>query len=362
VAIPKETLWQIEPHTAAKHSILRKYLDAWFPILSKYNKRIVYVDGFSGPGRYIHGEPGSPVLALESAQTHRARLKGELIFLFIEERNDRAGHLEKEIAKLKCPAHFKTKVERGQFANKISSILDILDKDGSRLAPTFALIDPFGFAGIPYSLIRRLLSNDKCEVMITFMVDSINRWLESPAERIRAHILETFGTDEVSGVAAAGGDRIEALTSVYQQQLLKAAKFVRHFELRNENGRVVYYLFFATNSSIGHRKMKEAMWKVDPLGDFTFSDSTDPDQRILFPNASTLPLKSDLAARFRGRQVTVRQVEAYVLDVTGFIRKHMGEALGALESEGAIVVAEMKTDGKKRKAGSFPNEALITFT
>ena len=91
VAVPKDTIWPIEPHTSAKHQILRKYLDAWLPILGTYNKRIVYIDGFSGPGQYAGGEPGSPIIALEAARTHRANLAGELMFLFVEERNDRVG-------------------------------------------------------------------------------------------------------------------------------------------------------------------------------------------------------------------------------------------------------------------------------
>src|SRR5438067_10017963 len=86
VAVPKDTIWPIEPHTSAKHQILRKYLDAWLPILGAYNKRIVYVDGFAGPGRYTGGEPGSPIVALEAALTHQAKLPGELVFLFIEKR------------------------------------------------------------------------------------------------------------------------------------------------------------------------------------------------------------------------------------------------------------------------------------
>src|SRR5215475_1669133 len=67
VAVPKDTIWPIEPHTSAKHQILRNYLDAWLPILGKYNRRIVYIDGFSGPGEYAGGEPGSPIIALEAA-------------------------------------------------------------------------------------------------------------------------------------------------------------------------------------------------------------------------------------------------------------------------------------------------------
>jgi three-Cys-motif partner protein len=362
VAVPRDTIWPIEPHTAAKHQILRKYLDAWLPILGTYNKRIVYVDGFSGPGQYTGGEPGSPIIALEAACTHRANLRGELVFLFIEERDDRANHLEEKIAKLALPAHFNVKVERGTFADKLGKTLDELDADRSQIPPTFALIDPFGFSGIPYALIRRLLSKNKCEVLITFMVDAINRWLAHPDENIRAHIVETFGTDEAIKIAEGTGDRATALKNLYHRQLNKVAKFVRYFEMCARDGRVVYYLFFASNNSLGHLKMKEAMWKVDPFGDFTFSDSTNPDQALLFLDPSTAPLAADLAAKFRGTgQIPVKRAEEYVQDHTGYLRKHMGEALGQLEANGTLKVAEIKTDGKKRRAKTYPNDALVTF-
>ena len=186
MAVPKDTIWAIEPHTSAKHQILRKYLDAWLPILGTYNKRIVYVDGFAGPGRYTGGEPGSPIVALEAALTHQAKLPGEIVFLFIEKSPDRADHLEREIAKLPLTSAFKVRVERGAFADKLGKMLDELDSTSSQIAPTFALIDPFGFSGIPYALIQRLLSKNKCEVLITVMLDSINRWLEHPADKLKA--------------------------------------------------------------------------------------------------------------------------------------------------------------------------------
>jgi three-Cys-motif partner protein len=363
VAIPTATLWRIEPHTAAKHIILRKYLDAWFPILGTYNSRIVYVDGFSGPGRYTGGEPGSPIIALESARTHRANLAGELVFLFIEERSDRANKLDAEIAKLQCPMHFKVSVERGRFADKLGGILDQLDQKGTQLAPTFALIDPFGFEGIPYALIQRLLAKEKCEVLITFMVDSINRWLTHPNERIRAHIAETFGTDEAISIAEGTCDRATALKNLYHRQIKRAARFVRYFELRDQNNRIVYYLFFASNNSKGHLKMKEAMWKVDPLGDFTFSDSTDPSQQILFTNPSVTPLVSNLVSTFHGTgQILIGLVEDHVYDNSAYLRKHMREALEQLESSGQVKIAEYKRDGKKRRARTYPSDALVTFT
>ena len=44
---PKTTIWELEPHTAAKHEILRRYLQAWAPILSQGNfPHLVFVENF----------------------------------------------------------------------------------------------------------------------------------------------------------------------------------------------------------------------------------------------------------------------------------------------------------------------------
>lgn len=65
LAVNANSLWSIEDHTRAKHVILRKYLQAWFPIMhSLKQKRLVYIDGFAGPGKYEGGEDGSPLVAL----------------------------------------------------------------------------------------------------------------------------------------------------------------------------------------------------------------------------------------------------------------------------------------------------------
>ena len=52
--------WVMAPHTRAKHQILQKYLAAWYPILTRWNGRIVYIDGFAGRARYYDGSEGSP--------------------------------------------------------------------------------------------------------------------------------------------------------------------------------------------------------------------------------------------------------------------------------------------------------------
>lgn len=62
MATPKETFWTRDAHTEGKHLVLEHYLNAWFPIMGTTNARVLFVDGFAGPGEYAGGEQGSPVI------------------------------------------------------------------------------------------------------------------------------------------------------------------------------------------------------------------------------------------------------------------------------------------------------------
>lgn len=362
MATPKETIWQLDPHTAAKHEILRRYLAAWFPILGTYHSRIVYIDGFSGPGRYKNGEPGSPMIAIDVALNHRKSTSGEIVFWFIEERSDRHVHLKQELATLSLPPHFKVTADSGRFHEKFGSVLASIEADKNELAPTFAFIDPFGFSGIPFSLIRNLLGHRRCEAFITFMVDAINRFLDHPEDKVVQHIVDAFGGEDAVKIAKGPGDRIVKLRELYQSKLSSVAKYVRFFEMRDRNNRPQYYLFFATNNALGHLKMKEAMWKVDPDGEFSFSDATNPNQLVFFEADPTAGLAADIRARFGGKGTfTGHDVRKYVEDGTSYLKKHMTAALIGEEESGHLSVEDMKTDGKRRRAKTFPDEARLTW-
>jgi three-Cys-motif partner protein len=75
----QETVWELRPHTEAKHQLLTGYLKAWFPILSRWNDRIMFLDGFAGPGIYKGDtpdalpKPGSPIKALDVLLEHTRR-------------------------------------------------------------------------------------------------------------------------------------------------------------------------------------------------------------------------------------------------------------------------------------------------
>ncbi|GAH57278.1 unnamed protein product, partial [marine sediment metagenome] len=150
------TIWAIEPHTEAKHAILRKYLNAWLPIITRWNGRVLYIDGFAGPGEYIDSEEGSPIIAIKSVLEHKADIKAEIRMLFIEADKRRCEFLKKKLESYQLHPNIITESICAKFDETLTEILDYLDEQKTRLAPAFVFMDPFGFTGIPFSVVKEL--------------------------------------------------------------------------------------------------------------------------------------------------------------------------------------------------------------
>lgn len=358
MAAPKQTIWPLEPHTRAKHEILKRYLQAWMVILSQGRfPEILYIDGFAGPGQYEGGEAGSPIIALDTALGFKPPLTARIHFLFVEERTDRADYLRQQVALRALPANFSVIVEGGMtfetaFTNRHSSYV----RQG-RLIPTFAFIDPFGWTGAPFSLVKQILSHRSCEVFVNFMYEEINRFIGHPDQV--ANFNSFFGTEEWRRCASASEPRVRnrCLHDLYLSQLHTGAKYVRSFEMSNARDVTDYYLFYATNELLGLKKMKEAMWKADESGEFRFSDATDPNQFILFEKAPQLPaLRQRLVTKFTGKDASVADIERYVLVETAFRESHYKGILKSLERDGALKAV---SPAATRRTGTFGDPAMV---
>ena len=358
------TIWTIEPHTEAKHAILRKYLDAWLPVITRWNGRVLYIDGFAGPGEYIGGKDGSPIIAIRAALEHTARIKAEIKMLFIEVDEERCAHLKQKVNSLKIPVNIQPECICGRFDETLTVLFEYIDEQKRRLAPAFVFIDPFGFTGIPFDLIKRIMGNMKCEVLITFMYEEINRFVND--NRLWHSLYETFGTDKWKQVIPEKDPkkRTELLHTIYKEQLEKEAniKFVRSFKMINEFNKPDYFLFFGTNNIVGLKKMKEAMWKVDKSGSFQFSDATyNPNQPFLFeikPNYNEL--KKVLLKEFKNKSVSVAKLESFILTQTPFRETHYKrQILVPMEKQQP---PEIKVKSlEKRKKGTFTADYIIEF-
>lgn len=348
-------LWPLEPHTRAKHALLKSYLDRWFPILGKDHSRLNFIDGFAGPGEYEGGEDGSPIIALESAREHveRGTLPQdiEINFTFIEENAAHAAHLRARIGARAWPDGFVATVVDGRFRDHVGAVLDRFEAEKKSLAPTFAFVDPFGFSGIPLSLLARILKFQRCEVLVNVMVDFINRFLEHPNDGVTAHIAETFGTQDIFGVPALQADsRLESVLTLYRRQLKQHAKFVGRFDMHGRRDRKLYSLFFASNAEKGFVKMKEAMWSVDK---YTGSKFSSAEQRSsLFEPWDFTPLWDQLRGKFAGKTVDMSEVEQFVNAQTDYLSKHRKSLFD--EHEEAQEIEVIPIGSYKRKKGTYP--------
>lgn len=357
-----KTVWPLEPHTRAKHEILRLYLEAWTAILSLSGfPTIAYVDGFAGPGVYDNGEDGSPIIALKAALKHQPRISVELRFLFIEHDKKRAVRLAQCVADQVLPANFKVRIAGGMTFEQgfRTYLLDPYRAKNRPLPPTFAFIDPFGWTGVPFQLVKEILANKACEVLFNFMYEEINRFIVHPDQT--KNFDDLFGTTKWRGVAKIVDSRArrEFLHDLYVSQLRDeaGARYVRSFEMRNKKDAINYFLFFATNNAKGMEKMKEAMWKMDESGEFRFSDATNPAQTLLFsPKPNFDALRRAIVDRFQGTEVSVADVEDFVLACTPFrVTHYKKQVLAELEREGKLVAVDPKPG---RKARSYPDASM----
>lgn len=138
---PKTTIWKLEPHTRGKHLVLRAYLDAWLPILGRWRRRILFIDGFAGPGEYSEGEEGSPIIALKALCEHQSKssITAEVAFLFIEENQARADHLQSLVDNINpdLPAKCSANVIKGKFDTTMSEALDFLKSQAKKISAMF---------------------------------------------------------------------------------------------------------------------------------------------------------------------------------------------------------------------------------
>jgi three-Cys-motif partner protein len=361
VASIDPTIWPLDPHSKVKHVILRRHLDAWLPIMTRSFPKLLYVDGFAGPGIYETGEPGSPVIALRAAIFNKA-LKAkppdcELGFLFIEERADRASRLKDEVKKVTAaeplPRWVKYYVAEGEFEAVMTSRFDHWSLRGRR--PMFVFIDPFGYSGLPMLLIKRIACVPHSECLITFTYKSINRWAIHGDPQREEHLDALFGTPNWR---VYRGDEA-GMVDLYRRQLLAEGGFRYNctFKMKDRLGVTEYFLAFGTNEPKGLTVMKAAMWKADPRMGRVFSDADDPDQ--LFLDLPLDPLRDLLQREFRSRGwVNLQTVIEFVRHTPYSEEKHLyRDTLTPMENDNVLEVD--RPQGSRK--GTFKGAHRLRF-
>ncbi|MCG2825254.1 MAG: three-Cys-motif partner protein TcmP [Thermoplasmatales archaeon] len=248
--------WAYEEQTKMKHKVFNDYFDKWVKIVGSWSK-LNYIDGFGGRGAYEDENGkiwyGSPILAAEIIKDN----KKDAGLLIIDKEEENIENLKKvfEYKNLPQPV-FKI----ADFDREINKIL----KGASNLAPTFFLIDPFGFSGIKYATLKRIMTSvKKPEILLTFMFNDINRFLL--LEQNEKIMNDLFGTNEWKALSNLKGvERESKLTKLYRSQLKRIAKFVFPYQIEFPKMRRTYYsLFHLTNHHKGASIMKSSFAKFN---------------------------------------------------------------------------------------------------
>jgi three-Cys-motif partner protein len=340
--------WELDEHTKVKHEILEKYFKAWIQILSSSYNKIGYFDCFAGRGVYNNGEPGSPIIVMKAAQEKIDQLAGlqKALCAFIENNEDNFQVLVNEISQ--CNEECKDvqcETYNDDFANVIRTFLN--ESEGKSLIPVLFFIDPFGWKGISFEDIQRILSHRYSEILFVLMTYEIARWSSSPYHE--ESLTELYGGDEWKEATKYDGEkRHEALVQIYENKLKKDtdATFIWSFRVNDSDmhRRTKYYIIHATHHIKGLRVMKNIM-RNQGAGIFAYLGPEDDilrkQQRFNFFN-----LGDFLLASFKGRSVTFDDLcdELYPITrhkVSEYIDKDFRSALKDLEKNGQVQITRV---------------------
>lgn len=363
---PKTTLWPLDPHTKGKHRVLKHYLDAWLPIMSSTsrNERILFIDGFCGPGQYEGGEDGSPILAMKAVRDHHAKhtFRSKIIFIFVDTDERRLEHLKALVAPLQAELGDLVEVFYYEYAFDISigGIVQGMHLRGEQLAPALVMVDPFGVSDTPMTVIGDILQHPKSEVYVSVMWDFIERFHQT--KEFPPHLDELFGTTDWRAAMTKPTwiERKRSLFDLYKRQLKKVggATNVVHVELY-EGTRLVYAIFHATKSSVGCDRMKAAIWKVAANDGVAFRPGSESIGDLFADDRSHL--QSQLAVRFGdGKWYDVDRLEEWIMtDDTIYHKSQLRSALKEMEPAGRLEVRAAA--GKKRRPLTYPSGTFLRF-
>ena len=200
--------WIYTEHARAKHAIQRTYLGAWLAILGTHFSPLVLFDGFAGRGHYEGGEDGSPLLFFKRAAEAVDRGRPAACLHPLR---------RAEPAQLRRPPSGNRRTAASWRPDRRSTRRVLRTGGSSRplgcgtrtpVPPVFWTADPYGFRGVPLTTIRELMALPRSEVLITFMVRDMRRFLgRAEPRRAAGRVLWRRSLAAVSGEQRSRGSR-----------------------------------------------------------------------------------------------------------------------------------------------------------
>lgn len=256
--------------TGVKHFVLRQYLQRLAYKIGYYGGTLNYVDGFAGPWKQATDDLSdtSPFIAIHELRWARdglvaaGRPRLRVRCLFIEKDPHAYAELERATSDIEG---VEVTTLQGEFEEHIDEVRRF-GQVGSK-AFAFNFIDPTGWTGFGLQAITPLLQQDRCEVLINFMMKDIKRFIDDEASSARSTFIDLFGSLDRLGHwrELEGSDREDAIVGTYCEQVKAAGRFTHvgnAVVLHPEHDRTHFHLVHATRSLTGLQVFREVEGKA----------------------------------------------------------------------------------------------------
>lgn len=353
--------WIYKEHTEVKHEILRKYLETWVRIVGRYHGTVCFFDCFAGRGIYANGEIGSPLITMRAVKDVKQKFDflKNVELTFIESNKNNYENLVKVI---------QDEISRDPYGYSGITIKNIINEEFANVGndivqdcrhPSFFFIDPFGFSGVPFDIIKKILAIPRTEVFINFMVEFVYRFLTSKGHA--RSIEELYGISNVRSLTESEYGHLDleaALLKIYRKQLHDAAnaKFTFPFKVNaDEKLKTTYYLVHATNSFKGCEVMKNVMYNAGTKKQFGYLGPAEG--QMALGNFDNLEyLQEYLADFFNEQSLTFEDIRMRTANDLPYVTGDYKTALLQLEGKSKILI-----EGKGKKGG-MPDSCMVHFT
>lgn len=265
--MPDPNLYIDREQTYVKHFVLKRYLERVAYNILSFQNDFVYVDGFSGPWKSENDtyEDTSFKIALDQLRDIRKGIKDsrgkDVNFrcIFVEKFKKPFSELKEAVNEID---DVNIELINGAFEDHITEICNF-----AKQAFSLIFIDPTGWQGFPMQKISPLLML-RGEVLINFMSDFINRFIEDPRPEIASSFDDLFGENwypEWKMLNDKGLSREAAAIEVYTSRLKQAGNFqfvTSTRILKPKADRSYFYLIYATQHWKGIQEFRKVEKKA----------------------------------------------------------------------------------------------------
>jgi len=250
--------------TYLKHFFLERYLERVTYNIGSFANEFVYVDGFSGPWK--SGDEAlddtSFMIAIKKLREVREGLAKvgrtpKIRCMFVEKGPGPYRALE---AAVRDVTDIQIETLNGEFEHSIPEVLKFVGK-----AFSLVFIDPTGWTGFGLKQITPILQHRPGEVLVNFMFDYINRFLDDPRPDIAASFAELFGGPGWETAVGTAVRREDAIVDLYRERMRAAGGFAHVTSTRIQkptHDRSYFYLVYGTGHFKGLVEFREVERKA----------------------------------------------------------------------------------------------------